>query len=149
MQSLSKKFITFCAVCWSRLQSRSSSSVACDTLDTVFSPSWSTKHSLTGLRKIPTSCMWNNRLFTVPYFSVGFSRLVSFDWTAAIFVCKSECNLERVSKLPGCARSYKQRWRQFNQSLQVSKISCKKKGTVNNPVKWLWWKRRSRDAKEV
>ena len=35
-----------------------------------------------------------------PYFSVGFSRLVRFDGTAAILVCKSERNLGRVSKLP-------------------------------------------------
>ena len=41
-----------------------------------------------------------HRLFTVPYFSVGFSRLERFDWTAAIFVCESERNLGIVSKLP-------------------------------------------------
>ena len=39
------------------------------------------------------------RLFTVPYFSVGFLRLECFDQTAAILVCKGEGNLERVSKL--------------------------------------------------
>ena len=41
-----------------------------------------------------------SRLFTVPYFSVGFSRLVRFDGAAAILVCKSERDLGRVSKLP-------------------------------------------------
>ena len=35
-----------------------------------------------------------------PYFSVGFSRPVCFDGTAAILVCKSERDLGRVSKLP-------------------------------------------------
>ena len=35
-----------------------------------------------------------------PYFSVGFSRPVHFDGTAAILVCKSERDLGRVSKLP-------------------------------------------------
>ena len=35
-----------------------------------------------------------------PYFSVGFSRLVRFDGTPAILVCKSERDLGRVSKLP-------------------------------------------------
>ena len=35
-----------------------------------------------------------------PYFSVGFSRPVRFDGTAAILVCKSERDLRRVSKLP-------------------------------------------------
>ena len=30
------------------------------------------------------------RLFTVPYFSVGFSRLVRFDRTPTIFVCNGE-----------------------------------------------------------
>ena len=34
------------------------------------------------------------------YFSVGFSRPVRFDGTAAILVCKSERDLGRVSKLP-------------------------------------------------
>ena len=40
------------------------------------------------------------RLFTGPYFSEGFARLVLFDWTAAILVCKTERNLGRLSKLP-------------------------------------------------
>ena len=42
------------------------------------------------------------RLFTVPYFSVGFSRFMPYDLTAANLVHKSEseCNLVRVSKLP-------------------------------------------------
>ena len=40
------------------------------------------------------------RLLTVPYFSVGFSRLVHFDRTPVILVCKGERNLGRVSKLP-------------------------------------------------
>ena len=35
-----------------------------------------------------------------PYFSVGFSRPVGFDGTAAIFVYISERDLGRVSKLP-------------------------------------------------
>ena len=35
-----------------------------------------------------------------PYFSVGLSRPVRFDGTAAILVCKSERDLGRVSKLP-------------------------------------------------
>ena len=35
-----------------------------------------------------------------PYFSVGFSRPVCFDGTAAILVCNSERDLGRVSKLP-------------------------------------------------
>ena len=35
-----------------------------------------------------------------PYFSVGFSRPVGFDGTAAIFVYSSERDLGRVSKLP-------------------------------------------------
>ena len=42
-----------------------------------------------------------------PYFSVGFSRPVRFDGTAAIaaiLVCKSERDLGRVSKLPWGAR---------------------------------------------
>ena len=39
------------------------------------------------------------RLLTVPYFSVGFSRLVRFDRTSAILVCKGERNLWRVPKL--------------------------------------------------
>ena len=38
-------------------------------------------------------------LFTIPYFSVGFSRLVHFERTSAILVCKSERDLGRVSKL--------------------------------------------------
>lgn len=38
----------------------------------------------------------------VPYFSVGFSRFLCFDQIAAILVHyhSSECNLERVSKVP-------------------------------------------------
>ena len=40
------------------------------------------------------------RLSTVPYFSVGFSRLVRFNRTPAILVCNGERNLGRVSKLP-------------------------------------------------
>ena len=39
------------------------------------------------------------RQFTVPYFSVRFSRLLCFDWTPAILVCNGERNLGRVSKL--------------------------------------------------
>ena len=39
------------------------------------------------------------RLFTLSYFSVGFSRLVRFDLTHAILACKSARNLGRVSKL--------------------------------------------------
>ena len=35
-----------------------------------------------------------------PYLSVGFSRPVGFDGTAAIFVYISERDLGRVSKLP-------------------------------------------------
>ena len=35
-----------------------------------------------------------------PYFSVGFSRLVRFDGSAVILVCKSERDPGRVSKLP-------------------------------------------------
>ena len=35
-----------------------------------------------------------------PYFSVGFSRAVHFDGTAAILVCKRERDLGRVSQLP-------------------------------------------------
>ena len=35
-----------------------------------------------------------------PIFSVGFSRLVRFDRTPAILVCKGKRNLGRVSKLP-------------------------------------------------
>ena len=42
---------------------------------------------------------WLNRLFTVLYFSVGFSRLVHFDRTPAILVCNGGRNLGRVSKL--------------------------------------------------
>ena len=42
----------------------------------------------------------SSRLFTVPYFSVGFSRLVRFDQTPAILVYNGEGNLRRVSKLP-------------------------------------------------
>ena len=40
-----------------------------------------------------------SRLFTVPLFSVGFSRPVRFDGAAAILVCKSERDLGRVSKV--------------------------------------------------
>ena len=40
-------------------------------------------------------------------FSMGFSRLACFDGAAAIFVCKSERDLGRVSKLPrGGERSW-------------------------------------------
>ena len=39
-----------------------------------------------------------SRLFTVPYFSVGFSRLIHFEQTAVILVCNGERNLGRVSK---------------------------------------------------
>ena len=40
------------------------------------------------------------RLFTVPYYSVGFSRLVRFDRIPfTILVCNGERNLGRVSKL--------------------------------------------------
>ena len=39
-----------------------------------------------------------------PYFSMWFLRLVCFDGVAAIFVCKSERDLGRVSKLPWGAR---------------------------------------------
>ena len=35
-----------------------------------------------------------------PYFSVGFSILVRFDGVVAILVCKSQCDLWRMSKLP-------------------------------------------------
>ena len=72
-------------------------------------------------------------LFTVPYFSVGFSRLVRFDRTPAFLVCKGERNLGRVPKPPRGAQSgfklspgfgcrYKPRWRLFDQSVRVSKI---------------------------
>ena len=37
---------------------------------------------------------------TIPYFSVGFWRLVRFDRIPAILVCKGERNLGRVPKLP-------------------------------------------------
>ena len=43
---------------------------------------------------------WISRLFTVPYFSVGFLRPVWFNQTAAIVVYNGKCNLERVSRLP-------------------------------------------------
>ena len=36
------------------------------------------------------------RLFSVRYFSMGFSRLVGFDGAAAILVCKSERDLGRM-----------------------------------------------------
>ena len=81
-----------------------------------------------------------------PYFSVGFSRQVRFDGTAAILVCKSERDLGRVSKLPrgaglpsvvqtlspDRARFYKPRWRQLHRSIPVSRIPRKNRGTVNS-----------------
>ena len=42
----------FCAVSWSKLQSISSSAVACDTRATVLQPSCRTKHSLLALREM-------------------------------------------------------------------------------------------------
>ena len=49
----------------------------------------------------------SNRLFTVSYFSVGFSRL-KFDQTAAILVFNSKCNLRgplvRVHCVCACGR---------------------------------------------
>ena len=46
-----------------------------------------------------TSAFSLARLFTVSYFSVGFSRLVRFDQTPTILVCNSGRNLGRLSKL--------------------------------------------------
>ena len=41
------------------------------------------------------------RLLTVPYFSMGFSRLVRFDRTPAILVYNDEGNLGRLYCTPG------------------------------------------------
>ena len=61
-----------------------------------------------------------------PYFSVGFSRPVRFDGTAAILVCKSERDLTLG------ARFYKPRRRRFHRSVPVSRIPRKNRGTVNS-----------------
>ena len=46
------------------------------------------------------SCCYTLDCSQSPYFSVGFSRPVCFDGAAVILVCKSECDLGRVSQLP-------------------------------------------------
>ena len=68
-----------------------------------------------------------------PYFFVGFSRLLSFDGSAVILVCKGERDLGRVSKLPRRA-GVGVRWRQLHRSVPVSRIPQKNRGTVNS----LW-----------
>ena len=50
-------------------------------------------------RYLPHMVFVKGRLFTVPYFSVGFSRLVCFDRTPALLAHNGERNLGRVSKL--------------------------------------------------
>ena len=50
-------------------------------------------------RDAPVRRHQKHRLFTVPYFSVGFSRLVCFYRTPAILVCNVGRSLGRVSKL--------------------------------------------------
>ena len=119
-------------------------------------------------------CTLRNRLFTVPYFSVRFSKLECFNRTPwAILVGNDGWrNLGRVFTLPrgfkllrkresggcgknnfsrssfptqrtltrdplatrhfelspGCARCCKRRWREFDQSVRVSKIQRKNRG---------------------
>ena len=85
MQSLSKKLMTFCAVWWSRLQSISSSSVACDTLDTVLRPSWSTKHSFQMLRKENTVCIISSMIIIL------IKSLTRILWPAQCFIFPYDC----------------------------------------------------------
>ena len=86
--------------------------------------------------------------------NLGFSRLVCFDWIAAIFVCKSERNLGRVSKLPrsgrgegrgggGLVRLHWGAWKidtlpRFRSLLQTKMAAVQSKHAIPRKNRGLW-----------